>query len=645
MAERKSDNTPQVSDLIKRKIDEFKRAVTCPRSMMIALAFLPVFGVIHFTAYWLRFEGEFSERRWFQLTCTLLAVLVIKSCMFTYYKIYQGWSRYATFYDLVSLTQAATISAVCLVVFAYLFLASLHIPRAVFFMDWGATIVVVGGLRSIRRWMNEGLQLLESNKGTPVLIVGADDYGESILRAVRSCKGTRYNVLGFVAQKLDSHRQFIGGVPVVGEIDQTMDLALSHQVDELLIASRALNGKQVRDIVRISSENNINVKVLPGFDQLLNGQVDLRPRTVSISDLLRREPVQLDTEYLSHWLEGKTLLVTGAAGSIGSEICRQLLPFRPSKLVVVDRSENGQFFLEKELRKSFPDATIEVKVGDIADRHRMADIFRAHRPDVVFHAAAYKHVPLMEINCSEAIRNIPVATRNLADLADEYDVSSFVMISTDKAVNPTSVMGCSKRVAEIYVQALASKSACRFVTVRFGNVLGSNGSVVPIFARQIASGGPVTVTHPDMQRYFMMIPEASQLVIQAGAMGKGGEIFVLDMGEPVKIVDLAKDMIRLSGLRVGEDIEIQFSGVRPGEKLFEELHIHGEEHVATTHPKIMVARCQQTALEDISAMLNRLLLATKRDDEDIIDELRRIVPEFKPTRFGQPTQVAPRKAA
>lgn len=628
-----------VATMVKHQLNELVRAVSCPRAMMIAASFLPVFAVIHFVSYWLRFEGVFSENRWYQLTYTLLAVLCIKTCVFTYYNIYQGWSRYATFYDLVALAQAATVSAICLGVFDYLFLASLHISRAVFFMDWGATIVVVGGLRSARRWLTEVFRLLESHKGVPTLIVGADDYGEAILRAVRRGDGVNYNVLGFVAAKRADRREFIGGVPVVGEISETMDLAIHHQVRELLIASSGLNGKQVRDIVRASADNGIHVKVLPGYNQLLDGQVDLKPRTVLISDLLRRDPVQLDTEYLDQWLRGKTLLVTGASGSIGSEICRQLLRFKPGKLVVLDRSENGQFYLDKELRKSFPDANIDVCIGDIADKSRMADLFRTHQPNVVFHAAAYKHVPLMEINCSEAIKNIPIATRNLADLADQYGVSSFVMISTDKAVNPTSVMGCAKRVAEIYVQALAAKSSCRFVTVRFGNVLGSNGSVVPVFSEQIASGGPVTVTHPDMQRYFMMIPEASQLVIQAGAMGKGGEIFVLDMGEPVKIVDLAKDMIRLSGLRVGEDIEIQFSGVRPGEKLFEELHIHGEEHVATNHPKIMVARCQETTLNEISDKLNKLHLATRRSDEEIVVELADIVPEFKPTRFGQPTEL------
>ena len=613
-------------------------------AILVAAMLLPVFAAIHFAAYWARFDGQFSANRWVQLGWTMMAVLVLKTCTFGYYRIYHGWNRYATFYDAVRLVQASTVSACLLAAFDYLFLAQLHTPRAVFATDWIATITIVGGIRSLRRWLNEGTHWFDSRRGLPVLIVGADDDGESVLSALRRRGNVRYNIVGFLAASPAKVGALIGGVPVLGTFHEALELAQQYEVRELLIASRGINGKQVREIVDATSADGIAVKILPSYEQMLDGHVDWRPRTVQISDLLRREPVELDSQHLQQWLGGKTVLVTGAAGSIGSEICRQLLPFHPKKLVVVDRSENGQFFLEKELRSEFPDAEIQVCVADIADRHRMSMLYKVHQPQVIFHAAAYKHVPLMEINCSEAIKNIPLATQNLADLADEHGVESFVMISTDKAVNPTSVMGCSKRVAEIYVQALASRSKCRFVTVRFGNVLGSNGSVVPIFAQQIADGGPVTVTHPEMRRYFMMIPEASQLVIQAGAMGNGGEIFVLDMGEPVRIVDLARDMVRLSGLREGEDIEIQFSGVRPGEKLFEELHIDGETHLPTSHPKIMVAKCQETPLESISRSFSKLQMATGWDDETIVAELGQIVPEFTPTRFGQPEQPQRRAA-
>ena len=615
-------------EFVRRKL----RGLNTRPHPMMQVAFLPVFALIHFAAYWLRFDGDFTEKRWFQLTCTLIAVLVIKTICFGKYKIYHSWSRFVTFYDLVKLTQAATVSAVCLSLVDYLFLADLHTPRSVFFMDWGATLVVVGGLRSFRRWMSEGVRLLETSNGTPVLIVGADDFGETLLRCIRLDSQHQYHVVGFVAAHEQSVGTCIGGVPVLGLVDDTANLAESYGVTEVLIAGSSLTGKQVRRLIEATRHRQVSVKLLPSYQELLDGRVNLKPRTVSIADLLQREPVDLDMDKLRQWLEGRVLLVTGAAGSIGSEICRQLLQFRPARLVVVDRSENGQFFLEQELRRAFPNATLDVLVADIADHPRMCKIFRDYQPAIVFHAAAYKHVPLMETNCAEGVKNIPLATKVLADLADEHHVHSFVMISTDKAVNPTSVMGASKRVAEIYVQALAAESTCRFVTVRFGNVLGSNGSVVPIFREQIERGGPVTVTHPEMRRYFMTIPEASQLVIQAGAMGNGGEIFVLDMGDPVKIVDLAKDMIRLSGLREGDDVEIRFCGTRPGEKLFEELHIDGERHVPTAHPKILVAQCQQTPLEEIVQSLRELRRACDQGDERVVAELERIVHEFQPAR-------------
>jgi FlaA1/EpsC-like NDP-sugar epimerase len=382
----------------------------------------------------------------------------------------------------------------------------------------------------------------------------------------------------------------IGGVPVLGGLADIALLAATHRVQELLVSTDSISSKQLRSLVADSRQLGFRVKIIPSYEQLLDQRVEIQPRSVAIEDLLRREPVRLDMNNIHDWIDGRIVMVTGSAGSIGSEICRQLLQFRPEQIVLVDRSESGQFFLERELQALAPDQKLEVCMADITDRGRIETLMRRYRPEIIFHAAAYKHVPLMETNPGEAVKNTVQATRNLAELAERYGVGSFVMISTDKAVNPSSVMGACKRLAELYVQALADGGArCKFVTVRFGNVLDSAGSVVPIFRSQIAAGGPVTVTHPDMTRYFMTIPEASQLVIQAGAMGTGGEIFVLDMGEAVRIVDLAADMIRLSGLRVDEDIEIEFTGLRPGEKLVEELFDHQEQHACTRHEKIMVA--------------------------------------------------------
>jgi FlaA1/EpsC-like NDP-sugar epimerase len=472
----------------------------------------------------------------------------------------------------------------------------------------------------------------------PVFIVGTNDSGETLLRSIRRNPKLPYWVAGFVTEDHHQLQSHIAGVPVLGRVDETCELARQYDVAEVLITSGELSGQQVRQLVEEGTELGIEVKVLPSYEQLLHGAVDLRPRQVSIEDLLRREPVQLDMSQLHRWLEDQVVLVTGSAGSIGSEICRQLLQFSPKRLVALDRSENGQFFLERELRALAPGANIEICLGDLNDAARIRQVFQQFRPAIVFHAAAYKHVPLMEAHPGEAVKNITLASRQLADMAHRFGVSSFVMISTDKAVNPTSIMGTCKRAAELYVQALAKTSPTCFVTVRFGNVLDSAGSVIPIFREQIARGGPVSVTHPEMRRYFMTIPEASQLVIQSGAMGRGGEIFVLDMGEPVKVLDLARDMIHLSGLEVGRDIEIVFTGTRPGEKLFEQLQCDGERQLPTKHAKILVAESEQTEFEVLQDMLQHLEQIADGPTDAILDTLQHIVPQYQspdPTRNAQ----------
>ncbi|MBP89243.1 MAG: hypothetical protein CMJ64_21425 [Planctomycetaceae bacterium] len=600
------------------------------RLAALVIAGLPVFAVIHFLAYWLRFEGGLWNDEFRKSTITLGIVLGAKTTAFLSFRIYQSWNRYVSLHDLVKLAQAATASSVLLAVIDYLFLTAHSVPRSVFLMDWGMTILVVGSLRCAGRLLHEHVQFGRwSSDDAPVFIVGPNDAGEALLRAIRRSPNLHYNVVGFIAEDDDCPKGAISGAPVVGGLSQICHLASQHRVSEVLITAGELSGQKVRELISTVRRGGVSVKVLPSYEQLLHGKVDLRPRTVSIEDLLHREPVQLNPRELREWLDDRVLLVTGSAGSIGSEICRQLLQFSPKKLVLVDQSETGQFFLERELRALAPDQDIEVCIGDVCDSLRMHQLFFQYKPEIVFHAAAYKHVPLMESNPEEAVKNITLASRLLADLSDRHGVQSFVMISTDKAVNPTSVMGTCKRLAELYVQALAVDSGCRFVTVRFGNVLDSAGSVVPVFREQIACGGPVTVTHRDMVRYFMTIPEASQLVLQAGAMGKGGEIFVLDMGEPVPIVNLAEDMIRLSGLRVGEDIEIEFTGTRPGEKLFEELHGDGEEHTSTSHPKIMIAASAPRGLGQIRSSIDRLTQISTSDKSEIAALLAEIVPEFQ----------------
>jgi FlaA1/EpsC-like NDP-sugar epimerase len=593
------------------------------------LPLLPLFCAIHLLAYWLRFEGQLVEVGWRHLLVASLVVSGIKFFLFSWLRVDVRWSRFVTFHDLVTLAQAVTLSSFLILLTGYLAIPALQAPRSVFLMDWAITLLVVGAIRSLARLIQEReLPLLKFQRTSPVIIVGANESGETLLRAIRRNNNLSHRVVGFCANDASLLGAQVAGVPVLGMASETCQIAKAHQVSEVLIMSGELSGQTVRRLVEDCRQHGVVVKVLPSYEQLLRGTMNLRPREVSIEDLLRRDPVQLNLSALHGWIDDHPLLVTGSAGSIGSEICRQLVQFAPSKLVLVDQSETGLFFLEREMRSLAPDLDVQVYVADVCDRPRMEQIFSEQKPGIVFHAAAYKHVSLMESNPSEAVRNITQASRLLADISHQHEVKSFVMISTDKAVNPTSMMGACKRAAELYVQALAAESSCRYVTVRFGNVLDSAGSVVPIFRQQIECGGPLTVTHPDMKRYFMTIPEASQLVIQAGAMGQGGEIFVLDMGEPVSIVKLAEDIIRLSGLKVGEDIDIEFVGKRPGEKLFEELHITNERHVATSHPKIMVAASEPRDLGQVRFEIERLQAIGCESQFALRAALQELVPEF-----------------
>jgi FlaA1/EpsC-like NDP-sugar epimerase len=454
-------------------------------------------------------------------------------------------------------------------------------------------------------------------------------------------------VVGFLDDDSDKQGTIIQGLRVLGVTDRLPELSRKLDASLAIISMGNASSQAVRRIVKLAEATSMRVQIIPDLNEILTGRVAIsRVRDVAIDDLLRREPVDLDEDLIQGFVNRKVVLVTGAGGSIGSEICRQVCRFDPGKLVLVDQAENPLFHIHRELRKSFPEAEFVPLVGNVTDRPRMHQVLREIRPEVIFHAAAHKHVPLMEANPGESIRNNVGGSRLMADLSDEFGVDAFVMISTDKAVYPTSVMGATKRLAEIYVQALAAKSHTRFITVRFGNVLGSEGSVVPLFKEQIADGGPITVTHPDMKRYFMTIPEASQLVLQASAMGNGGEIFALEMGQPIQIVDLARDLIRLSGYRPDQDIDIVFTGIRPGEKLSEEINLSEENATKTRHPRIWVGESAMTDLGRVATFIDRLL-----DDLDVAepDALRRavasMVPEYNPRPRGvEPPAPASRRA-
>jgi FlaA1/EpsC-like NDP-sugar epimerase len=440
----------------------------------------------------------------------------------------------------------------------------------------------------------------------------------------------QYEVIGFIDDEPIKQGIDIHGIPVLGTVEQLPKICADRNIEEIAIAMPEAAHQQLRRVIQVCQGAKIRFRTVPAITDIASGKFRVSQiRDVDINDLLGRQVVQLDQDSIEAFTKDKVILVTGAGGSIGSEMCRQLCRFSPKLLLLLEQAENPLFYVERELQRQFPAVRIEGIICDITDKLRVERIFEKYKPEVVIHAAAHKHVPLMELNPGEAIKNNVVGTKVVADAADRFGMANFVMISTDKAVNPTSIMGSSKRIAEMYIQDLSRTSQTHFVTVRFGNVLGSEGSVVPIFKKQIAEGGPLTVTDPQMKRYFMTIPEASQLVLQAATMGKGGEIFVLDMGEPVKIVDLAKELITLSGFRPGEDIEIIFTNPRPGEKLFEELSIEGEDMQRTRHPKIRIWQNIPMDRDKLRAGIDELVaIAQRQNYSEIVQKIKDLVPEY-----------------
>ena len=507
-----------------------------------------------------------------------------------------------------------------------------EIEQGVFIADMFATVLLLAGLRMIIRLYYEEFRTIELGRLKRFLIVGAGNAGEALLREIHRMPIAEYEVIGFIDDDPVKKGISIHGIPVLGKVEQLPKIAKDHNIEEIAIAMPSAEHNQLRRVVQICEGTKIRFRTVPSITDIASGKFSVSQiRDVDINDLLGRESVQLDIDLIEEFARDKTILVTGGGGSIGSEMCRQLCNFNPKLLLLVEHTENPLFHIEQELRKKFPNVAMKGIICNITDKSRIESIFEKYKPQIIIHAAAHKHVPLMEINPSEAIKNNVVGTKTIADAANKYNTTNFVMISTDKAVNPTSIMGSSKRIAETYIQDLNKTSNTHFVTVRFGNVLGSNGSVVPIFKKQIANGGPVTVTHPDMKRYFMTIPEASQLVLQAATMGKGGEIFVLDMGESVKIVDLARELITLSGFKPGEDIEIVFTGMRPGEKLFEELSIKGEDMQPTRHPKISVWKNIPMDRDKLRSGIDELVataMTQNHNHNEIARKIKQLVPEY-----------------
>ena len=635
-------------------------AIKRHRAILAFLAHACLFGVALFCAFGLYYNFKNFDL-WFKpfFIPLLPIVVLIKVIIFAALKMFRGSWRYVGMRDVLSVGKASYVSTfVFLVVFwsiewgwSYVrpgvqsgfFSSRGQFPQAVFLLDLGMTIAAVCGARILVRLYHEEIRPVAVSGHRLCLIVGAGDTGETLLREILRMPVERYRVVGFLDDDTSRHGSYIHGVPVLGSIEQAREICTRHKVEELLLALPGAPQKRLRQIVEQLQGLNLLFRTIPAMEEVIEGHVTISQiRNVDIKDLLGREQVQLDEAKIRENLHGERILVTGAGGSIGSEICRQLLRFRPTRLVLLEQAENNLFEIDRELGRLAPDIPRVCCIADICDAKRMDHIFETERPAVVFHAAAHKHVPMMEWNVGEAIKNNILGSKTVADTAKRHNVRRFVMISTDKAVNPTSVMGCTKRVAEMYIQQLRQGAKTQFMTVRFGNVLGSSGSVVPIFAKQIAAGGPVTVTDPLMTRYFMTIPEATQLVLQAGVMGSDGDIFVLDMGEPVKIVDLAREMITLSGLRPGEDIEIKFTGVRPGEKLYEELSVMGEDMGRTTHEKIYVWRNRKEDWPRVCRLMDEIVsLADELPQQRLKERLAEIVPEFTPGEMPVPNWPQP----
>ncbi|MBN2579199.1 MAG: polysaccharide biosynthesis protein [Pirellulales bacterium] len=605
-----------------------------------------IFGGIYFLAFGIRTDFSFSEDQWVLFWTTVPWVLAIKLVVFYYFGNFHWW-HYITFADLIALIRTTFLAFAAIAFVDYFNYPNHILPRLVPIYDAIFTLVILGGIRASGRFMQEGFSnLFRTQKCRKALLVGADHSSAILAHQIQSHTNLDYRICGLIDAEGTKTGMRFGQLTVLGGADELCAIAAENEVTEILVISGVLSGPRMRQLMDDCKQSELTLKIIPPVEDLFDGDHYIPMRDIEINDLLRRDPVRLDSEAIGKLLQDRVVMVTGAGGSIGSEICRQVIKFNPRFLVLVGRGENRIFRIENELKALGAWSALGACIADVNNPERMRQIFEQYRPEVVFHAAAHKHVPLMEANIGEALRNNVMGTKTVADLSEEFGVLSFVLISTDKAVRPTSVMGVSKHLAERYVHALSQESATHFIAVRFGNVLGSDGSVVPLFQDQIRRGGPITVTDPRMTRFFMTIPEASQLVLQAAAMGSGGEIFVLEMGEPVRIVDLAQDLIRLSGLPENA-IEITFTGIRPGEKLFEELYFEDEETLPTGHPKLRAAYHRLYTLAEVRQSLKALEDVWNQPPAVIRRKLQELVPDYHPSadRDSFPATSDPRPPA
>lgn len=602
-------------------------------------------------AHLLRFNFEIEPNFTSSIWKALPLIIIAKIAVFYFFSLYRGMWRYTSIDDLFNIIKAAVTSAVIIMVILFFTHGFKGFARSTFILDTILTIVLISSNRlSVRLYFllftngSDSPKDILKNLFIPgnkkyediknLLIIGAGDCGEKIFRELRDNNSLKYKVAGFIDDDIKKVGRRIHGIPIYGTIDDINKIVEKTNAHEALIAIPSATSVQMRNIVEQCKKTGVLFKTLPGMGELINGRVSVKAiRDVAYRDLLGREVIRLEENLIGRYLKDSSVLVTGAGGSIGSELCRQICRFCPDRIVLFERAETPLYEIDLELRKNFENIEIVPLLADICDLQQLRTAFKTYKPQVVFHAAAYKHVPMLEIQPWRAVQNNIIGTRNVLDVTNEYLVDRFVFVSTDKAVRPANIMGASKRVAEMLVQSQngCSLSQTKFITVRFGNVVGSAGSVIPLFKKQIAEGGPLTVTHPEINRYFMTIPEACQLILQAGSMGSGGETYILDMGKPVKIVDMARDLIRFSGLEPDVDIKIEFTGLRPGEKLYEELITEGEGIVPTHHEKIMVLRGQYCHTKPLNGSIDEIArLGDVQDDRGIRIKLKKMVPEYMP---------------
>ncbi len=602
--------------------------------LMISLAWTIVF--------WYRYDFSISDEHWAVFVQTIPIVVILQGGVLWLSGLYRGLWRFASIHDLWNIIRATIIGVVLIMVALFFVNRGLGVPRTSLALYPLFLIFLLGGPRLIYRvWKNYGLNMQIAPNAKRVLILGAGHSGEMLVREMRR-EGV-YQPIGFLDDNSRLRGAKVHGLPVYGQINRLPSLIEDENVDIVIIAVPSATNTQMRRIVELCEQAAVPFRTLPSMEDLVSGRALVNElREVAIDDLLGRDPVNLNWKSISDGLAGKVVLVSGGGGSIGSELCRQVARLGPSRLVILERSEFNLYQIEIELKQNFPNLHLETCLVDVSEAVAVDHVFNTHKPDVIFHAAAYKHVPMLEDQAREAVKNNIIGTQTIALAADHHASGIFVLVSTDKAVNPANVMGATKRTAEIFCQSLGQKSDTRFITVRFGNVLGSAGSVVPLFRSQIEVGGPVTVTHPEISRFFMTISEASQLIIQAGVMGKGGEIFVLDMGEPVRIVYLAEQMIRLSGKTPGDDIKITYTGLRPGEKLFEELFHDQESLTETGHEKIFLAQSRVVDNDEVKLIIKEMANGCQNYDNDALKLLlKKLVPEMGAIGITEDDNVIP----